>query len=160
MLFMQKKERGVAAVEVVIGVSIAALVLIFATNALVLFLNAGRTASEKVKAIYLVEDGLELLRFVRDDSWNSISSLSVNATHYLQVTPSTVTVTSAPQLIDGYTRSFRISNVYRNASDDIVASTTPGSTADQSAKYVTMTVTWGTPTSTVALTSILTDIDP
>jgi hypothetical protein len=151
--------RGVTAIEVAIGVSIAALVLIFAMQALALFINAGRTASERTKAVYLAEDGIELLRFVRDESWNTLSSLSANTTYYLQVTPSAVSVTATPQVIDEYTRSFRVSNVYRNSSDDIVASTTGGAVADTGSKYVTVTVTWGNPTNTITLSTILAHLD-
>jgi hypothetical protein len=155
-----KKSRGVTAVEVAIGVSIAALVLVYAMTTIGLFINAGRTASERTKAVYLVEDGFELLRYVRDGSWNTISGLSSNTTYYLSVTGTGVYVVTTPQTIDGFTRSFRISNVYRNSSDDIVASTTSGSSADTSSKYITMTVTGGVSTTTVSMVTILTEIDP
>jgi Flp pilus assembly pilin Flp len=159
-LHMRSEERGVTAIEVAIGVSIAALVLIFATNTLMLFMNVGRTASEKTKAVYLAEEGIELLKFRRDDGWSNISTLSANTTYYFSVSPTTITVTPTPQVVDGYTRSFRISNVYRNSSDDIVASTTSGAVADTSSKYVTVSVAWGAPTTTISLSSIITDIDP
>ena len=153
--------RGVTAVEVAIGVSIAALVLIFTTNVIMLFVNANRTVGEKTKALYLNEDGIELLRYLRDGSWSTLGGLSENTTYYLSVTPSSVNVTSVPQTVDEYTRSFRISNVYRsNTTDDIVASTTGGAVADTSSKYITMTTTGGTPTSTISLMTILTEIDP
>lgn len=153
-------KRGVTSLEVVIGVSIAAIVLTFAVHSIMEFVNIGRTAGEKTKAIYLAEDGLELLRFIRDGDWGDISGLSANTTYYLSVSPAAVSVTTVPQTIDGYTRSFRISNVYRNSSDDIVASTTSGAVVDAHSRYVTMTVAWDTPTSTIALTSMLTEIDP
>lgn len=156
----KQNNRGVTAIEVAIGVSIAALILVFAMTTIGLFVNAGRTASEKTKAIYLVEDGFELLRYVRDGSWPTISALSSNTTYYLSVTATGVYVVTTPQSIDGFARSFRIANVYRNASDDIVASTTGGSVADTSSKYITMTVTGGVPTTTVSMVTILTEIDP
>jgi type II secretory pathway pseudopilin PulG len=155
------QERGITAIEVVIGVAIAALILIFVSNTIALFINAGRTASERTKALYLVEDGLELVRFVRDERWSNISSLSTNSTHYLNVTPTTITTTVTPEYIDGYRRSFRIQNVYRNSTtDDIVASTTSGSVVDTGSKYVTMTVEWGNPTTSLSMTSILVDLTP
>jgi hypothetical protein len=159
--FLQKmKYRGVTAIEVAIGVSIAALVIVYAMTTIGLFVNAGRTTSEKTKALYLVEDGFELLRYVRDGSWPTLSALSSNTTYYLSVTTAGVYVVTTPQTIDGFTRSFRISNVYRNSSDDIVASTTGGSSADTSSKYITMTVTGGVSTTTVSMVTILTEIDP
>jgi type II secretory pathway pseudopilin PulG len=164
MFFHSRKkgsQKGITSIEIVIGVSIAALVLIFTTNTIVLFVNANRTVSEKTKALYLIEDGLELVRYLRDGSWSTLSSLSANTTYYVSVAPTSIGITTVPQVVDGYTRSFRISNVYRNSTtDDIVASTTGGSVADTSSKYITMTTAWGTPTSTLSVTSILTEIDP
>lgn len=155
------RTRGVTAIEIAIGVSIAAAVLVFAANTIGLFVNANRTVSEKTKAIYLAEDGLELLRFVHDGSWSTISALSSNTTYYVYATSSTVGITTTPKTIDGYTRSFRISNVYRNnTSNDIVASTTGSAVADTSSKYITMTVAWGAPTSTIAVTTILVNLNP
>jgi len=153
--------RGVTAIEVVIGVSIAALILVFTMYAIMLFVNAGRTVSEKTEAVYLAEEALELIRFVRDGAWSNISSLTNNTTYYLDITGGAITVTNTPEVIDGFRRSFIISNVYRNAvTNDIVASTTGGSVADSSSKYVTATVSWGVSTSTISLTSILTNLNP
>jgi len=152
---------GVSAVEVLIGVAIASLVLIFAANAIILFINSGRTVSEKTKGLYLAEEGLELVRFIRDQAWTNVSGLSTNSTHYLRVTGTTVTTSGTSEVIDGFQRSFRVQNVYRNSTtDDIVASTTGGSVADTNSKYVFMTVVGGNPTTTVTLTSVLSDLTP
>ncbi len=161
--FSQSKNitHGVSAVEVLIGVAIASLVLIFASNAIILFINSGRTVSEKTKALYLAEEGLEHVRFIRDNAWTNISGLSTNSTHYLNITGTTITTSVTPENTDGFRRSFRVQNVYRNSTtDDIVASTTGGSVADTNSKYVFMTVVGGSPTTTVTLTSILSDITP
>jgi prepilin-type N-terminal cleavage/methylation domain-containing protein len=153
--------RGFTAVEVLIGVALASVILIFAANTVALFINAGRVVSEKTKALYLVEEGLELIRFVRDESWSTISSLSTSGTHYLGITTSLITTTTTPEIIGGFRRSFTIQNVYRNTTtSDIVASTTGGSVADTSSKYITLSVAWGNPTTTISMTSILADIAP
>jgi type II secretory pathway pseudopilin PulG len=155
-----RAQQGVSIVEVVIGVSIAGIVLIFAANTIALFINTGRSVAERTAALYLAEEGMELVRFVHDGSWDVLSGLNTNNTHYLNVTPTSVAITATPEVVGDYTRSFRIQNIYRNGSDDIVASTTAGSVADTSAKYVTMTVLWGSPTQSVSLQSIVADLDP
>jgi hypothetical protein len=152
--------RGVTVIEVAIGVSIAALVLIFSMQSLSLFINVGRTISEKTKAIYLAEDGLEIVRYLRDESWSTVSALSTSGTHYLSVTPGAFSFTSTPETVDGYTRSFKISNVYRNSSDDIVASTTSGASPDTGSKYVELRVVGGTPVATTSISTILTNPNP
>lgn len=154
-----RKGAGFSIVEVIVGLSIAVSILTFTSYAIVKFVNAGRDASARTKAIYLAEDGLELLRYKRDQNWTNISSLPLNTNRYLSVGTSTVAITTTQEIIDGYYRSFRVTNVYRNPiTDDIVASTSAGSVADTSAKYVTMTVGWGSPSTTVSITSILADI--
>ena len=154
-------QRGVTSLEVVIGVSIAGVILVYATYAVMEFINSARDITEKTEALYLAEEGLELVRFIRDESWSNISSLPLNTTRYLAVTSSSVSVTTTPEVIGNFTRSFRIEDVYRNSSnDDIVASTTGGSIGDDNSKYVDMTVSWGSGSSSVLLTTILTDIEP
>lgn len=156
-----KRPRGFTAVEILVGVAILSLVLIFVSSTIGLFINAGRTVSEKTKALYLVEEGLELARFVRDESWNTISALPINTTRYFNITGSAITITTTPEVIDGFRRSFQVQNVYRNTTTkDIVASTTGGSVADTDSKYIIMTVAWGNPTTTITMTSILTDLTP
>ena len=152
---------GFTAIEVVVGVSIVGLILVYTTYAITEFINSARDVTEKTEALYLAEDGLELVRYMRDNNWATISSIPVNQTRYIEVTNTSVTVTTIPEVIDGFTRSFTLQNVYRESGTaDIVASTTGGSVADTDSKYVTMTVTWGTPVKNVSLTTIIADIAP
>lgn len=155
------KKQGITAVETIIGVSLAALILAFAGQAIVQFVNTARVVSEKTKALYLAEEGHELMRFIRDESWANVGGLTNGSTYYFAVSGTSIGVTTTPQLIDGYRRTVVLQNVYRDTTtQDIVASTTGGSVADTSTKYVRVDVSWGTPTSTVSLTSMLTEIDP
>ena len=153
--------RGITVLEVVIGVSIAALVLTFSVHAITQFINASRSISEKTAALYLAEEGLEMVRFVRDSSWATVSALSVNTVYGIRINGSNISIVAGPESIDGFTRSFTVQNVYRNAAtQDIVASTTGGSVADTGSKYVFMTVAGGIDPATTTLTTILTNLDP
>ncbi len=155
-----KKNQGVGSVEIVVGVSIMALVLIIASETLVQFVNTGKEVTEKTQAIYFAEEGLELTRFMRDSNWLNISALTLGTTYGLALSTTTLTVTTTPQTEGVFTRTFIVTSVYRlPANDDIFASTTPGVVVDPNARYVTMNVTWGSPTSTVSLTTILTNLD-
>lgn len=158
--FVKKNKRGFTAIEVVFGVSIAALILVFSTYSIMQFVNTGRDVTNKTQALYLAEEGLELARYIHDDSWSTISGLTQNVPYAFSVTPTTIGVTTTLENIGIFTRTFTVSNVYRNAQDDIVASTTPGSMVDTKAKYVTTNVRWGNPTTTVSLTSIIANIEP
>lgn len=150
----QTTQRGISAVEMLVGISIAALILVFVTHAIMRFVNTGLDTAEKTQALYLAEGGIELVRHIRDKSWSNISTLTNGDTYYLDVSSTIVSITNTPEVIDGFTRSFVVEPVERNSNDDIVQS----GTNDPDSKYVTVTVSWGTPTSTVELTSIIADI--
>lgn len=153
--------KGVSAIEILVGVSIAALILIFASDTLAQFLNISHDVSEKTQALYLAEEGLELMRYVRDNNWTSLSALTVGNTYYLNPSSTSVGVGSTPETIGDFSRSVILHNVYRTPTTyDIVASTTSGSALDADAKYVTVVVSWGSPADSVSLTSILADIHP
>ena len=159
--FFKKMHAGIIAVEAVIGVSLAGLILVYSVYAINTYVNSGRDIAEKTQALYLAEDGLELIRYVRDNAWTKISSIPLNQTRYLETTNTGVSISVTPEILDGYTRSFTLDNVYREPGTyDIVASTTAGSVADTDSKYVTMTVRWGTPVKSVSLTTIIADIAP
>jgi type II secretory pathway pseudopilin PulG len=150
------KEKGITAIEALVGVSIAALILVVSTFTIVQFINTSHTVADKTQALYLAEEGQELLRFVRDNDWTNISSLSLGTDYYLEIKSADITTTTTPETIGKYSRSFTLENVERNGDDDIVSS----GTEDNDSKYVTVTVEWGSPTQSVTLESILTNINP
>jgi type II secretory pathway pseudopilin PulG len=159
--FSPKICKGITSIEVVIGVSIASVVLIYAAHTVSLFINTARDVTLKTQAVHLAEEALELTRFIRDEQWTNISGLSTGSTHYLAVSGTTITTTTTPEVIGVFTRSFRVENVYRDTTtDDVVASTTGGSVADTDSKYITATVVWGSPVQSISLTTILADIAP
>lgn len=161
MQYQFHSQKGITAVEILIAVSIAAVVLITASYSIFNFVNSAREVAEKTQALYLAEDGLELIRYVRDNAWTNISTLSLNTPYYLDATSSYVHITTSPETVGDFSRSIAFQNVYRDSTtDDIVASTTSGSVADNNSKYVTVTVTWGSPTKTVSLSSILVNLNP
>lgn len=160
MQYQFYSQKGITAVEILIAVSIAAVVLVTASYSIFNFVNSAREVAEKTQALYLAEDGLELTRYVRDNAWTNISTLSLNTPYYLDATSSYVHITTSPETVGNFSRSIAFQNVYRNSTDDIVASTTSGSVADDKSKYVTVTVTWGSPTKTVSLSGVLANLNP
>jgi len=53
------RSKGVSAIEAVVGVSIAAMVVLFTTNAIVLFVSEGLKTADRTRALFLAEEGLE-----------------------------------------------------------------------------------------------------
>lgn len=151
---------GVSSIEILIGVSIAATILISASFAIVTFINTSHTISEKTQALYLAEEGIELARYIRDNDWTDISGLTMGNTYYFELTTSSVDIGSTPETIGNFSRSVTFENVYRHTStDEILASTSPSVAEDVNTKYITVTITGGSLSDSVSITSILTDIN-
>ncbi len=153
-LNIQKHQRGVSAVELLVGISILAIMFIAVSFTITQFLSSSRDIADKTQALYLAEEGLEMMRFIRDKQWNYLSDLDDGNKYYLAISGSDVGTTTTKETIGIFTRSIRVTGVDRNGSDDIVQS----GTDDPDSKYVTAIVTWGNPTSTVSLTTMLADI--
>lgn len=149
------QQKGISLVEVVIGVAIAGLVIVFVSHTITLFLATSEETLNRTKALYLAEEGQEILRYIRDMDWDEIDALTVPAgtTYYLEVTDTTLSTTTTAEVIDStYTREFVLSSVERDGNDDITTSGTP----DDGSLFVTFTVDWGI--SSTSLTTLLTNI--
>ena len=141
-------QQGITLVEVLIASAIimAAVVALLGVHSL--YFKTALQNTDILKATYLAEEGVEAVRFLRDASWSThISPLTLN-TNYGLVPSGTSWLTSATNTATlGFTRTVRLSAVYRDASDDVVAS---GGTLDSNTKLLTATVSWnqnGTTTS-------------
>lgn len=145
--------KGFALVEVLIACAIVTV----ATFALVSAGQKGVTLSERAlkqtQASYLLEEGAEAVKVVRDNSWATISALSVNTPYYLSFDTGTNTwsLSETPSTIDGvFTRTVTFEAVTRDGNDDIAAT----GTVDARTRKVDIAVSW--PASTGTLTKTLT----
>ncbi len=136
-------KKGFGLLEIVFAVSIAAGSLYALASVFLLAERAAELSREKIQAVFLAEEGLEVLRYLRDSGWGSnIAPLLTATDYYLNFNAATsqwtITVT-APAAIDGiFSRSFRIENVLRDSGDNIAIS----GTNDPGTKKVTMKITW------------------
>ncbi|HWC57510.1 MAG TPA: hypothetical protein VG621_00960 [Candidatus Paceibacterota bacterium] len=136
----QHSSEGFFLIEVVVAASIIATVLIFLLGAIQDSVDASRTSLERTQASYLLEEGAEAVKAIRDGGWSTISALD-NATPYaLSWSGSAWSLTtSSPETIDAFTRTVTFDAVSRDSSDTIVAS---GGTLDAGTRKVTITVSW------------------
>jgi Tfp pilus assembly protein PilV len=163
MLRTHHTTRGISVVEVVIGVSIAALIMVYASHAIARAASFGRENLDRARAVLLAEEGIELMRYLRDGSWVAVSSMQNGAPYSLSISTTTIATTTSISLIDNtYRRTITVFPAYRATSgDDLVASTSGVSkVTDTDTKLVTVAVSWwsGGATSTVSLSSYLTNI--
>jgi len=143
---LQNKNRGFALLEIVIASFIIAAIAFGLISVFLLSQNTAKLSREKLQAAFLAEEGLEVLRFLRDSGWTAnISSLAVGTDYYLvfsTTTPSWTISVAPPQKIEGlFERSFRVEDVSRDPSFDIETPYNPAN-YDPETKKIVMKVSW------------------
>lgn len=154
--------KGFGLLEIVIAAavmsaSIFSLIFVFSVGGR-LEIESGK----RIRANFLAEEGLEVLRFLRDKSWSAnLSDLSPASTYYLSFASTTSTWligTSSPGMIDElFERKITIENVNRNNSDDIALS---GGNNDPDTKKFNVEISWlaKKATTTLVLSAYLTNL--
>ncbi len=133
-------EKGLTMVEVVIASAIILGTVLTLLGVHTLYLNVALGNAHSVKAAFLLEETLEVVRYLRDDSYSAKVSTLSNSTNYGVVLNGTMWQASTTSTsIDNFQRYFTLSPVSRDANRDIVSS---GGTLDPNTKLVTASVSW------------------
>lgn len=140
------KSEGFGLLEVVIGVtiiSVSLFSLIIVLQSAMVIINE---STKDIQASFLLEEGVESVRVMRDSGWTSnIAGLATSTSYYFDFNGSTWLVTTSNIYIDGlFERSFVIDDVYRDVNDDIAIS----GTLDANTKKVTVYIAWSTKSGT------------
>ena len=136
-IFFQKT-KGFMMLEVLLVASIMTLSVLAVMSVAQKSIYVSRLALDATAASFLLEEGAEVVRILRDDTWNNISSLSTSTDYYADFSGGW-TLSLTPNTLGMYTRKIRFENVNRNdTTDDIV----PSGTNDPNSRFVTVTVTW------------------
>lgn len=138
--FLQLESSGFGLMEAIAGVSVIG---IFMVSVMLSIQLSQKTVNESVRnsqAAFLLEEGFEAIKIIRDTSWTlGISSLSTGTNHYLGFNGTSWVSTSTNAYIDGiFERKFALANVYRDANDDIAAS----GMLDAGTKKATVYISW------------------
>lgn len=150
--------RGLSVVEVMLGLALFAVILLFIFETLTVFFQNHSRVLERTQAVYLAEEGQESLRYLRDEDWNTLDGLTTGTTYYLAVSTTTIDATTTAEIIDGkFTRSFVLWPAHRDGDDDLVASTTAGASPDGGGFISVVNITWGSGEQ-VQLKSLLTNL--
>lgn len=137
--------HGFSVIEILIGLTIFSVIFLFIYETLTLYFANQSRLLDSTQALYLAEAAQEYTRFVRDTGWTNLSDLTPGTTYHFAVSTTTIATTTSPELVHGrFTRSFVVWPAYRDGDDDLVASTTPGASADTDSFMVHTFVTWGT----------------
>jgi Tfp pilus assembly protein PilV len=142
----KKHTRGFFLIEVIVAATIITVVLIYVLGSIQKSVEVSQRALEKTQASYLLEEGAEAIKGIRDNAWSNVANLTVGATYYLSWNGSAWTTTTTPETINTFTRSFTVSAVSRDATtSDIVSS---GGVSDIGTKLVTVKTSWTPPSGT------------
>jgi len=158
MFKKREHKKGISLVEVVIGASIVSLALVGLVTAYNLYLGIALKDTAIIQANFLLEEGLEAVRAIRDDDWtNNIISLTSGVEYGLEFQGGSWQSTTTISLLDSvFYRTFSVEDVLRDSNDDISSS----GTNDPDIKKINLTVSWleGNSTTTKSISTYLTNL--
>lgn len=138
------QKRGAILLELLIAISILAIILSVGTQAVYVSLQSGKISGERDVAVGLASEALEAVRGTAEEKWQNIYDLTKTSQHYktvqsgnkwtLATGDETIAVNNA-----SYTRYVIIENVSRDASTRMIDT---GPNYDPSTQKVTVTVSW------------------
>lgn len=154
----KNSRTGFGLIEIVVAVAIISISFFALAGVSQIALRVVHKSTEETRANFLLEEGIEIVRLLRDETWTgNIDSLSVSTVYYPVYNTGLnewQLSTTNPGAIDGiFTRTISFANVYRRDSDDdIVDPASPDpKTVDGGTREVTITVSWGS-TEVVSIT--------
>ncbi|MEK7227871.1 MAG: hypothetical protein AAB681_00765 [Patescibacteria group bacterium] len=145
MQSFSKTQSGFFLVEVVVATALVATIIIFMLGLVQDIVKVSQASLERTQASYLLEEGEEAVKTIRDDAWTNISSINNGVNQYLAWNGTKWTFSSTDSPIGQFSRVVVFDSVYRDANDDI---TTSGGTVDTRTRKITVTVSWNTTTGT------------
>ncbi len=135
------KKSGVSLVEVVIATSIITLTLVTLVTIYSLVAKYSLSNIRTFKATGLVEEGVEVLGYLRDSGWSTnIAPLTIGSTYRLYWNGTAWTAASTAPLVENrYDVKFTLTSVYRDASFNVVSN---GGSIDNNSRKATVQVAW------------------
>ena len=132
--------RGFVLVEVLIACAIISTITFAIFSGAQKGIGLSNLALHQIQASFLLEEGAESVRAIRDTSWATISNLTLGTTYYLSYDTNLNlwSLTTTPNVVDSFTRTVVLEAVNRDSTDDISVS----GTNDPRTKKVTVTVSW------------------
>lgn len=140
-IIAKKRARaGFSLIEAIVGISIFSVFIFSLMLALQLSQRIASESVRNIQASFLLEEGVDAVKTIRDRSWiSNISSLTSGTNYYLYFNGTAWTTTANNIYIDGiFERKLNVNGVYRDANDDIA----PSGNLDAGTKKATVSVSW------------------
>lgn len=134
--------KGMSIIEVVVAVAVVAIVGFTFASGLSKSLALSQQSLRTNQAAWLLEDGAEAIKSIRDSNWTTVQNFT-SGTYYYAVFDNNTNLwsltTTDPGLINGiFNRKILFTDVLRDSSDDIATS----GTTDPETRYVTITASF------------------
>ena len=135
-----KISGGFMIIEIIVVISIIVVSILAAMSVAQKSVYVSHQSLHISEASFLLEEGAEAVRIIRDNSWGNISGLTNGASYYPTFSSGSWSLSSTSSNVGIFTRSVSVTNVSRDTSTgDIVSS---GGVNDIGTKLVTVTVSW------------------
>lgn len=134
-----KKNYGFMMVEVMIVVSIITVTVLAAMTVAQKSIYVSRQALHTSQASFLLEEGAEVVRILRDNAWTNISDLTVANSYYPVFSGGNWSLSSTLSTVGIFTRAVTIANVGRDGTTGDIGG---GGSNDPGTKLITITVSW------------------
>lgn len=135
-----RKKTGFMVVEIIVAAAIITATVLAGSSVAQKSIRVSNQGLHSSQAAFLLEEGAEAVRIVRDNNWSNISTLTAGTNYYPTYTGGTWTLSATANQVGRFTRKVVVSNVNRDASTgDIVSS---GGAYDSGTKFFTITVSW------------------
>lgn len=155
----KKQKQGSVLLEVVIGAAIMSASLLSLMSVFNMSLRFAEQSIKKTQASFLLEEGMEVVRILRDSGWHdNIESLDTGTPYYLDFSEDKWIAASTADYIDGvFDRVFILNDVYRDSNYDIVDL---GGDLDTDTRKITVAISWfdGKGTTKESIHSYITNI--
>lgn len=159
------QKAGFGLLEVVIATAIIGATIFSLSFVFLISQKLESTSSNKIRANFLAEEGLEALRFLRDKSWSANAALLSAGTNYYIAFATTTSAWSVgavgPDKIDNlFYRKITTENVSRDPSTNNIESVYNPANNDSDTKKFNVEVAWleRGATSTMMISTYLSDI--
>lgn len=140
---IKKLISGQLIVELLLAFGLSSILLPALLTGFVSAVQGREVYEQRLAATALLREPEEAVRSFRNEDWQNIAGLNTSLSYYPSVSGTKWTLTSGTgPLINGFTRTVAVSDVYRDANKNIVAQGTPGATLDPSTRKFLITVSW------------------
>ena len=133
--------RGVSLIEVIVASGMLSVFLVGASFHYKKALDVSEITTQHIQSSFLLEEGVEAVKSLRDESWSGkIANLKVGTDYYLYWSGTKWTPTTTPEMVENmFTRTFTLASTTRDVNYDIDPS---GGTVDDGSRKVTIHVSW------------------